>query len=126
MKTKFLILLSGIFISFFTLSGFKTGLNANNSVIKLIDQNGLIVYATYDGHEDYGYNFIVTNKDDEEQTLTFQKVEEEVLKTFDLNSETLVKTKFKITFNREIEVTKDADGYDDENEVNTITNLEKL
>lgn len=126
MKTKFLILFSSVFIFFFTLSSFKAINNTNDSVIKFIDQNGLIVYAVYDGHEDYGYNFIETNKDGEEQTLTFQKVEEGVLKAFDLNSENLVKTKFKITFNREIKVTKDSDGYDDENEVNTITSLEKL
>ena len=126
MKTKFLILFSSIFMLFFTLSSFKTANNLNDSVIKLIDQNGLIVYAAYDGHEDYGYNFIVNDKDGEEKTLTFQKVEEEVLKAFDLNSETLVKTKFKITFNREIKVTKDPEGYDDENEINTITRLEKL
>ena len=126
MKTKFLILFSSIVMLFFAFSSFKTANNLNDSVIKLMNQNGLIVYAAYDGHEDYGYNFIVTDKDGEEQTLTFQKVEEEVLKVFDLNSETLLKTKFKITFNREIKVTKDSDGYDDENEVNTITSLEKL
>ena len=51
MKTKFLILSSSFFMLFFTLTSFKTANNLNDSVIKLMDQNGLIVYAAYDGHE---------------------------------------------------------------------------
>ena len=126
MKTKFVLVFSSFLMLFFTLSAFKTVNHLNDDSISLVAQNGLIVYAAYDGHEDYGYNFIVTDKNGEEQTLTFQKVEDEVLKVFDLNSEILVKTKFKITFNRDIKVTKDSEGYEDENEVNTITSLEKL
>jgi len=126
MKTKLLIAFISFLMLFFTLSSFKVVNNLNDNRICLVAQNGLVVYAAYDGHEDYGYNFIVTDKNGEEQTLTFQKVEDEVLKAFDLNTETLIKTKFKITFNRDIEVTKGADGYDDKNEINTITSLEKL
>ncbi|MEL0455538.1 hypothetical protein WJN01_04820 [Flavobacteriaceae bacterium SZ-1-7] len=125
MKTKKLVLLSGLLLSLFMLSGYTTAINYEDSFSVLEAQNGLVVFATFDGHEDYGYNFVTKGKDDEEHTLTFQKVEETVLKAFNLNSDDLVGTKFKITFNKEIKVTKDADGYEDEEEINTITNLEK-
>lgn len=89
-------------------------------------QDVLTFEGIYDGHEDYGYNFLYKDKDGEERTFTFQKINEGILKEFDLNSETLVKTKFKITYITKIEVTKDENGFDDENEINTITKLEKL
>ena len=76
--------------------------------------------------KDSGYNFVAKDRDGEEQTLTFQKVEDSVLAAFNLNTETLVGTKFKITFNRDLKLSKDEDGMDDEDEINTITKLEKL
>ncbi|WP_188651501.1 hypothetical protein [Yeosuana aromativorans] len=92
-----------------------------------VDQASTTVEATYDGHEDYGYNFIAKHPDnDEEYTLTFQEVSDAVAKEFDLKSEALIGTKFKITYTTKIVVTKDEDNYEDENEINTITKLEKL
>lgn len=89
-------------------------------------QEVLQVVAIYDGHEDYGYNFISENTSGDEITITFQEVEESVLDAFDLHSDALVGTQFKISYTTEMLVVKDADGYDDENEINTITKLEKL
>ena len=126
MKTKKLMLLSGLLLLLFTLSGYTKAISCEDSFSVSEAQNGLVVFATYDGHEDYGYNFVTKGKDDEEHTLTFHKVEETVLKSFNLNSDDFVGTKFKIIFNKEIKITKDADGYEDEEEINTITALEKI
>ncbi|MFB9057447.1 hypothetical protein ACFFU9_11915 [Mariniflexile ostreae] len=126
MKIKKIIVLSGLVLSFVVLTSFKMVFNPSASLENEILQKGFIIYATYDGHESYGYNFVTKGKDNEEYTLTFQKVDANVLKTFDLNSDALLKTKFKITFDKDIKMTKDADGYEDENEENTITALEKV
>ena len=97
------------------------------SIFGSFNQNTTIVEAIYDGHEDYGYNFIAKHPDnDEEYTITFQDVSDAVAKEFDLDSETLIGTKFKITYTTKTVVTKDEDNYEDENEINTITKLEKL
>ncbi|PQV51383.1 hypothetical protein CLV33_101306 [Jejuia pallidilutea] len=126
MKTQKLIVFAGLMLAFFSLSGFKSHLKVNSTFSILEDQEGLIVYATFDGKEDYGYNFITKGKDDEEHTLTFQNVEDDVLKEFNLNSDDLIGTKFKITFNKDTEVTTDEDDMEIEEEINTITKLEKL
>jgi len=126
MKTKTILVVCGLILSFFTHTGFTTVADFDISNKNVLIQEGLVVYAVYDGKEDYGYNFVIKGKDGMEHTLTFQKVNEDVLKTFNLNADDLVGTKFKITFNKEIKVTKDADGNDDEEEVNTITGLEKI
>ncbi len=126
MKTQKIIVLAGFMVAFLALTSFKSEIAFNDKIIKVEAQEGLLVYATFDGKEDYGYNFVTKGKDDEEHTLTFQKVEDDVLKAFDLNSDALIGTKFKITFNRDIEVSKDENNMDDEDEVNTIIKLEKL
>ena len=124
MNTKRVVALTGMMVFFIIFSSFKSVIKSKKDVD--LAQEGLIVYATYDGHEDYGYNFITKDKAGDERTLTFQKVEASVLKIFDLNSETFVGTKFKVIFNRTVKITKDADNMDDEEEINTITLLEKL
>lgn len=120
------IVLIGLIVVLITFSSFKSAIDLKEDYNMVLNQDNLIVYATYDGHEDYGYNFITTDKDGEERTLTFQKVEDAVLKSFDLNSVNVVGTKFKVTFNKVIKVTKDADNMEDEEEINTITMLETL
>ena len=126
MRTQKLMVFVGLMLAFLSLSSFKLDLKVNNTYTILEDQEGLIVYATYDGQEDYGYNFITTDKKGQETTLTFQNIEEPVLSVFDLSSDTFVGTKFKITFNKEIEVITDEDEIEIEEETNTITKLEKL
>lgn len=126
MKTQRTVILAGMMVAFLSLSSFTSKMNFNGEITKIEAQEGLIVYATFDGKEDYGYNFITKGKDGEEHTLTFQNVEDDVLKMFDLNSDTLIGTKFKITFNKDIEISKDENDMEDEDEINTITKLEKL
>ncbi|XCF06854.1 hypothetical protein ABI125_03085 [Tamlana crocina] len=126
MKTKTILILGGLFALFFMNTSFVANNNLKALCSNVLDQEGLVVYATYDGKEDYGYNFVTKGKDGEEHTLTFQEVDENVLKTFDLTSEKLVGTKFKITFNKVVKVTKDEHGNEDEEEINTITLLEKV
>lgn len=123
MKTKFLFILSGLVISVFTLTSFK-----NAPILNTIENNvqeAKVINAVYDGHEDYGYNFITKNEDGDEYTITFQEVDEAILKTFELNTEALIGAKFKVTYTINVEVTVDEDGYENEEEVNTITKLEK-
>ncbi|NNE32836.1 MAG: hypothetical protein HKN40_10755 [Winogradskyella sp.] len=94
------------------------------SASKLQDKQVMI--ATYDGHEDYGYNFISIDEDDEAFTITFQEINEDLLKTFDLKSDKLIGAKFKLTYTSKIIVETDEDGYEDETEVNTLIGLSKL
>jgi hypothetical protein len=83
--------------------------------------------GVYDGNEGYGYNFITTHKDDgSEFTMTFQKVDEAVIKEFDLNADLFLNKKFEVTYTLKTVVTKDENGFDDENEVYTITRLKAL
>jgi uncharacterized protein YxeA len=124
MKTKYVLVLCGLVVSIFTLTSFKNAPFLDMAEYAI--QETMVVNAVYDGHEDYGYNFIATDEEGEEHTITFQKVGADILQAFDLNSAALVGSKFKITYTHEIIVTKDGDGYEDENEVNTITKLEKL
>lgn len=119
MKTQRLIMLSGLMVLFFLHSSFK-----GTTILNF--QEPIVIEAVYDGHEDYGYNFLVTRNDDEEYTITFQEVKMEVLKAFDLDSEDLLGKTFKITYTTEVIVSIDDDGYENEEEVNTIIKLEKL
>lgn len=121
MKTFFLFTRVAMLV--FVLTSFKTTANYNN--IELPAQEIQVVDGVYDGHEDYGYNFIITEEDDQ-YTITFQEVDEAVLKAFDLNQNALIGSKFKITYTSQITVTTDDDGYEEENEINTIKKLEKL
>ncbi len=126
MKTKTILMLGSLLALFFMTTGFVANISSDTLHAMSLDQEGLVVYASYDGKEDYGYNFVTKTKNGEEHTLTFQEVDENVLKMFDLSSEKLLGTKFKITFNKVIKVTKDEHGNDDEEEINTITLLEKV
>ncbi|MDG1730170.1 MAG: hypothetical protein P8K68_11885 [Algibacter sp.] len=113
MNAKKIILLSGLIVLFLSLSSFKSQSELNTDLVIIEAQEGFVVYATYDGKVDAGYNFVATDRNGNAQTLTFQKANDKVLRTFDLSGESLVGTNFKITFNK--------DGKTD-----TITMLEKL
>lgn len=119
MKAKKIVVLSVIMVSMLILSSYKTAPIANDTVSEILIQKGFIVYAAYSGHEDSGYIFKVKDRNGNEQTLTFQKIKAAVLKAFDLRSDALIGTKFKITFNKDTSGTGGA-------EVNTITSLEKM
>ena len=114
MKTTHVIIafISAMFLSSFSSEKFPTATSVNESVV-----------GVFDGHEDYGYNFLVSNDEGDEHTMTFQNVAEEVLKTFDLHSESLIGKKFKVTYDSTTDIIKDEDGYEDEVEVLTITAL---
>ena len=121
MKTIYFSVVALFIMPLFSFAPLKT--NTTN----IVNQDLITVEAVFDGHEDYGYNFIVNQDNQEEEyTLTFQKINKEVSSEFDLESDALLGTKFKITYTTETIVTKDADGYEDEDIVNTITKLEKL
>lgn len=114
MKTKTTIVIGFLIVCFFSLTSMVT-LNDSETF------EGL-----YDGYEEYGYNFIGVDEDDEEYTMTFQEVDPVLLKSFDLKSEALVGVKFMVTYSIKTETLKDEDGYEDEIETYTIMALKKL
>lgn len=81
---------------------------------------------TFDGHEDYGYNFIGVDEDGGEYTMTFQEVDAKVMEDFNLDIDDLIGTKFSVTYKTKTETIKDEDGFDEEIETLTIIGLEKL
>lgn len=109
---------SGMVLCLLSLSSFKSIQPVEKPTNEFSIQEGFIVYATYDGQDDNGYNFVVTDRKGKQSTLTFQNIEEPVLSLFDLSKDTFVGTKFKVTFNKEIKAAND--------EINTITKLEKI
>jgi hypothetical protein len=114
MKTKTAIMAGFLMVCFFS---FTSMLTKNSTEI---------FEGIYDGQEDYGYNFIGIDDDDEEYTMTFHEVDESLLKSFDLQSEQLVGTKFMVTYTISTETLKDEDGFEDEIETYTIIALKKL
>jgi len=118
MKTKITVLIN---LLFFSLATFASSFDT------LIIQEDKVIEGVYDGHESYGYNFIITNTDDDsEHTMTFQNIKEELLSQFDLNSEALIGHKFKISYQVKIRKFKDEDGFEDQEEIFTITHLETM
>ncbi|WP_396603043.1 hypothetical protein [Algibacter sp. R77976] len=126
MNTRKIVVLSGLMLVLLSLSSFKITSDFRADLVTVEEQEGLVVYATFDGKEDYGYNFITKDREGEDRTLTFQVVKDDVLASFDLNGETFIGTKFKVTFNRDLKLSKDEDNMEDEDETNTIIKLEKL
>lgn len=118
MKTKITVLIT---LLFFSVASFSS------TVETLAIQDVKTIEGVYDGHESYGYNFIITNIDDDsEHTMTFQNIKEELLEQFDLNAETLISSKFKISYEVKIRKFKDEDGFEDQEEIFTITHLETM
>ncbi len=114
MKTKSVFIVCLLFMSFVMLTSVK-GV-----------QDTLTFEGTFDGHEDYGYNFIGIDEDDEEFTMTFHEMDEALLEFYDLDSDDLVGTKFMVTYTSKTETVKDDDGYDEDIETLTIVALKKL
>ena len=112
MKTKNTLIFSMLFIA---LTGFMS-----------INQDTKSIIGEYDGHEDYGYNFIVINSDGEERTMTFHDVAEDVLNTYNFDSEDLIGTKFEVIYTSEIETLLDENDEEEENEILTITSLKAI
>ena len=112
MKTKTTLVFSILFIALTSFIG--------------LNQDTQSIMGEYDGHEDYGYNFIIMNSDGEERTMTFHEVEKDVLNLYNLDSEDLVGTKFEVAYTSEIESVLDENGDEEENEILTITALKQL
>ena len=87
----------------------------------------LKIIGVYDGNDEDGYNFITQHKDNGSQfTMTFHKVEDVVMKEYDLDEELFLNQKFDVTYNVKKVKTKDEDGLDQEKEIYTITRLKAL
>jgi hypothetical protein len=114
MKTKSIALVGFLFLSFLALT------STNKT------QDTETFEGIFDGKEDYGYNFIGTDSDGDEYTMTFHKVESKVLETYNLDSDDLIGTKFLVTYKTKKEIIKDEDGFEEENETLTIITLKQL
>ncbi|WP_339626029.1 hypothetical protein [uncultured Winogradskyella sp.] len=114
MKTKSIVKIGVLVFSFLVLS------------IAKITQDKEVFIGIYDGKEDYGYTFLGEDEEGDTYTMAFQNIESAALKSFNLDSETFIGSKFSVTYTTKIEVEKDEDGYEDETEINTIVALKKL
>ncbi|MDX1270291.1 hypothetical protein [Bizionia paragorgiae] len=125
MKTKHILVLVVLGLSFMGLTSFA---NYKHHIIlnKARIQEVNTVQGEYDGHETYGYNFIVVNSDGDERTVTFQNVDEKVSKAFDLDSQALVGKSFKVTYTIDYETVLDENNDEEEIETKTITALKAL
>lgn len=122
MKTKYIALIPMLCIFLMSVTPLPTKMSLFQKSAQELKMVGV-----YDGNEGYGYNFITTHKDDgSEFTMTFQKVDDVVMKEFDLDADLFLNQKFEVTYTLKTLVTKDENGFDDENEVYTITRLKAL
>jgi hypothetical protein len=121
MKSKNIIQVVLVTVFILTLSSFKGKTIKADSI-----QESNTITAIFDGAEDYGYNFIFTNDDEDESTITFQNVNDDVLKALDLKTEALVGTSMTVTYTTAIETEEDDDGFESETEVLTITKIEQI
>lgn len=117
MKIRLIILIN---VAMIALSA--TAHSNNFSIV----QDMKTVEGVFDGREDYGYNFICVHSDGSEYTMTFQKIDAVLLEQFDLNAETYLGRRFKISYKVTIKKTKDENGFEDEEEILTITSLEEV
>ncbi|WAC01402.1 hypothetical protein N7U66_15290 [Lacinutrix neustonica] len=118
----------GVFVffsSFFGLTSFMTP-SKGEDMMHAKRQDQKAITGVYDGHEDYGYNFIYKLTDGTERTITFQIVEAEVLKSHDLDSEALIGAHFKITYSITTEMLMDENDFEEEIETKTIIKLDSI
>ncbi len=120
MKTKKLFVLASFALMALAFSSFTTEKPVSSSTNSMEYQNGLIVYATYMGMDGSGYAFEKKAKNGIVVSFTFHHIEESALKKYDLKSDTLKGSLFKITFNKDDNFTEDT-----QDDKNTITDLEK-
>ncbi|WP_299396547.1 hypothetical protein [uncultured Gelidibacter sp.] len=122
MKTKFIMTLSVLCLFLMSVKPVQTDLLRSDANFQELHLTGV-----YDGNEGYGYNFIAQNKEDgTEYTVTFQKVKDEVMKEFDLDGEIFLNQSFDVTYTIKKVVKKDENGFDEEEEIYTITGLKAL
>lgn len=122
MKTKILMTIPMLCFLLMSVKPFPL----KSSALYSTTQDSKII-GVYDGNEGYGYNFITQHKDDgSDFTMTFQKVSDTAMKEFDLDSESFVNKKFEVTYNMKVVKSKDEDGFDQEEEIYTITHLKAI
>jgi hypothetical protein len=122
MNKKKLIVLGSLVLSLFVFSSFKGDDNLRDIIASETNyyQKGLIVYATYIGADDTGYTFEKKAKNGKMVSFTFHEIKPAVLKKFDLKSEVLKGTHFKITFDKDDKFTENTSD-----DTNVIIDLEK-
>lgn len=119
MNTKRIIVLAAFGFMALTFSSFTAENYVKSSNLSEY-QNGLIVYATYIGMDGTGYAFEKRAKNGKVVSFTFHHIEAAALKKYDLKSDALKGSLFKITFNKDDNFTEDT-----QDDKNTIVDLEK-
>ncbi len=105
-----------VLVSIFTLS-FTTVTNA---------QSEIVTEATFDGFSENYYSFTTAVKGNEEaKTIKFSDVSAEILKQFDLKSETLIGKHFSITYEVKTETKINDDGDEELVEVFVLKAIRK-
>ncbi|WP_428740834.1 hypothetical protein [Tenacibaculum sp.] len=89
------ILIKTIFILFVTTSVFGVTVDNSNTV------DPIKVRATFQGHDDYGYNFLFINDEGDEETITFEVIAEELLEIYNLNDKKFIDQEFEIVYDYE-------------------------
>ena len=56
------------------------------------------VTATFEGYDEFGYNFTFINSEEEEEILTFEVISEELLSKYNLKEDTYIGGKFEIVY----------------------------
>ncbi|RZS93546.1 hypothetical protein [Aquimarina brevivitae] len=84
------------------------------------------ITGTYEGYEGDSYSFMFIDEYGDEDSMFFEKVKPEILKSFDLKGSKLVGKKFKITYTTEVSSETDEDGDTYEIENKTITALKAM
>ncbi|WP_452221809.1 hypothetical protein [Lacinutrix salivirga] len=110
MKTKLVLVIALLSLS---LTGFTTS-NVDS------------ITGVYDGFDEYSYNFVITDEDDNDTIMSFQNVSDSVLKAFDLSSDDLVGKTFEITYEVATETYEDEEGNEEEAEVYNIVALKAV
>ncbi len=107
MKSKMIMLLCVLSISLFSFKSLK--------------QETITAVASYDGYQYNMYSFTIYGDDDDDDdadtVITFSEISEDILKTFDLNSDSLVDQDFEITY----EIVLEEDLEDSDNDIDEPT-----
>lgn len=98
------------------------------NIVKIQDKEVITIIGTFDGYdEEDGYAFLIKDEeDDSEEYMFFTEISAEVLKAFNLKSESMSGKTFQITYEVSEFEEEDEDGYSETYEKYKIIKLKKL
>lgn len=121
MKTKQLVTVLILSVLVFSAKALTT----NKTILQ--DKDTETVRAVFDGYDpDYGYSFLITSEDDDEEIVYFTDITEEALKSVNLKSDDVIGKRFEVTYEITEYEEEDENGYIEVYEKYTITKLKAL